>query len=73
MDRLFKIVSAFEWCFYLFVACIQQLQTFCLVRNFGIPNLGFMSEVKACYPSTQRTEIDRTTLGQFFKQKVKPG
>ena len=45
----FWIFSAFKWGF-LFVACLQHVQTLCLVRNSNDPRLGHGVEVRACYP-----------------------
>ena len=56
-DCQFWNFSAFEtfFCCYFFVillvACLQQLQTLCLVRNSIIPNLGHVSDVMTCSPS----------------------
>ena len=33
-----------------FVACLQQLQTLCLVHKSTIPKFGQVSELRACHP-----------------------
>ena len=42
----FRMVILFS-----FVACLQHVQTLCLVGKSNIPKLGHGLEVRACYPN----------------------
>ena len=55
-----------------FVACVQHLQTLCLVRNSRIPNLGHVSELRTFVRryATLISSPDTVILGYVFRIKL---
>ena len=56
MDSVLEMFKLKNGDFILFVACLSVAF---LVHNFEIPNLGHLSELRACYPTIGRTKEAR--------------